>query len=1274
MNERTARRLHLKVTPLQQNEQTHLFSANGSNILLSGKAEVTLFLKGVIATQTVLISPNLQHNFLLGTDFLSSTQANICYQNGILSLFDDLVRFPLHSRFDSINCVKLARTVCIPAMTEALLPVTSPPIYNNQSVLLESSAYAPLAKVAVAKALAFCQNNRTVCRILNFSPHVVTLKKGLKLAKIENMDSIASIQEFTETTELPTDTNTNDKTQKLSKAELEAFHADYGFKICPTLSEDERLQILELLHKHKPVFARDMSEIKAYTGQPMTIDLHSQRKCFKRQYPLSKEDQEEADRQIREMKKNGILEDSQNPFYNSPIFLVNKKNNQKRLVVDLRELNKLIVPKLVQLPHIDELIQDVTQDNPHFMSTFDLTSAFWSIPIAEQCRDYLSITGVDGQRLRFARCPFGMSTSPAGLLLAIGQLFSDRHRYQGIRVYMDDIVAFGRSFGDHLRQIDLVLDTLGKANLSVNPNKTEIGYQEIEYLGYRISGTSIRLSERHIKAISNMAAPKNLKALQRCLGATNFFRKHIPNYAKNTYHMRQLLKKDVKFQWSKACQNELDYLKTCLTSDPILRPMNPNKMIYVCTDASQHGYGWVTLQKHENGQFYATSYGAKATTKAQTNYASDDLELIALMYALRSIETVALHRPITVITDNTHVLHFHKWKPINKRQKRMIAYLMMFNLHVVFTKGSRNLMPDALSRLYQDSTEIERQHHQPTEMHDRDDFILSVMTRSKTRAALDEATKIETARADGQGQNDEIIYDRQATDVAVDGSHIIPDPQQTSDVEQNIMTGSDDDTDDLITLPQICAQDYDCDQEFQHIYKYLVTGELSGESKIDKVTLLMSDRFVLENGILYRTDYPRRKRMARVKPILRRLCVPIRFRHELIKSAHENLGHYATQSLFLTLSTRYYWRSLFSDINQFCKTCGQCQKVKIKASNRHVPLHEVEPASGPGERIAIDHKILTRKTAAGSVAILVAVDVFSGYVHLIPVPDVSAATTAKMLVKFVIPTYGIMKEIQSDKASAFTSALFTHINKILGIKHVTSAALTPRSNGLAESMVKRLVEHLKFYCEDDYQIEEKLPLVEMALRATSHSKLEISPHEIIFGKPMRLGLPGDPETTPPEIPKDQVCYYRWLSTEIRRLHEAVKKSRCEAKVEDKSYYDRRYKAKPASYAVGDLVLMEDKKIRPGSAKVVTKERFIGPLVVKQIVRNPPMGTAYQLVNQQGKTLKNLVSSDRLKAYNVDREQFTKRLPRLIEDKRNAIQKVSLARSNMIQAETKTKTE
>ena len=198
-------------------------------------------------------------------------------------------------------------------MTEALLPVISPPAYNNQSVLLEKLPNMPLTKVAVAKALVFCENNRTVCKTLNFSPHVVTLRKGLKLAIIENMDTIASMQKFTETTELPTEAKLNDKTRKLSKTELDAFHAEYGFKICPTLPEDERLQVLELLHKYRSVFARDMTKIKAYNKQPLTNDLHFQRKCFRRQYrqyKLSQEDQLEADRQINAMETNGIIEPS----------------------------------------------------------------------------------------------------------------------------------------------------------------------------------------------------------------------------------------------------------------------------------------------------------------------------------------------------------------------------------------------------------------------------------------------------------------------------------------------------------------------------------------------------------------------------------------------------------------------------------------------------------------------------------------------------------------------------------------------------------------------------------------------------------------------------------------------------------------------------------------------------------------------------------------------------------------------------------------------------
>jgi len=63
----------------------------------------------------------------------------------------------------------------------------------------------------------------------------------------------------------------------------------------------------------------------------------------------------------------------------------------------------------------------------------------------------------------------------------------------------------------------------------------------------------------------------------------------------------------------------------------------------------------------------------------------------------------------------------------------MIAYIMQFNFSLVYILGSRNLLADALSRLFQDSSVQERVKHQATYMHTIDDFVLPVVTRSTQR-------------------------------------------------------------------------------------------------------------------------------------------------------------------------------------------------------------------------------------------------------------------------------------------------------------------------------------------------------------------------------------------------------------------------------------------------------------------------------------------------------------------------------------------------------------
>jgi len=150
----------------------------------------------------------------------------------------------------------------------------------------------------------------------------------------------------------------------------------------------------------------------------------------------------------------------------------------------------------------------------------------------------------------------------------------------------------------------------------------------------------------------------------------NYWRTMVSYFAKNTYNMSRLLKKNVPFRWTQARESELQYLKRCLISDPILKPLDPNKDLVLSIDGSVHGLGFCVLQEHGDQKLHAVKYGAYATTPHQANYSADDLELTALMYGLKSIENLALIRHVTVITDNSHVLHVKDWKVANARQKK----------------------------------------------------------------------------------------------------------------------------------------------------------------------------------------------------------------------------------------------------------------------------------------------------------------------------------------------------------------------------------------------------------------------------------------------------------------------------------------------------------------------------------------------------------------------------------------------------------------------------
>jgi len=237
----------------------------------------------------------------------------------------------------------------------------------------------------------------------------------------------------------------------------------------------------------------------------------------------------------------------------------------------------------------------------------------------------------------------------------------------------------------------------------INPTKTCIVYPKLEFLGYSVNADGIKISPLKIKAIKKLQPPTNRRSLQRLLGLLQFFKKHILMYSSHTSNMRQLLKQDTNFTWSDECQRELDELKTAVISSPVLHPFRNDRKIYIYVDGSQSGLGSCAVQMGDDGKPHLCLYMSYATTDSQERWASYQLELAALGMTQRQHESLFLQSDLEVFSENAVVVILQKYKPMNNRKKRLLAYVNQFTLKLCYISGRLNKVADALSRLPEDT-------------------------------------------------------------------------------------------------------------------------------------------------------------------------------------------------------------------------------------------------------------------------------------------------------------------------------------------------------------------------------------------------------------------------------------------------------------------------------------------------------------------------------------------------------------------------------------------
>lgn len=240
------------------------------------------------------------------------------------------------------------------------------------------------------------------------------------------------------------------------------------------------------------------------------IDTGDSPPIRQRYYRLSPEKQRILVDQVDEMLKLDVVEPCESAWQ-SPVLLVTKKNGQPRFCLDSRKLNSVTKRDAYNLPYISEILDNLR--DARYLSSLDLSKAFWQIPIAEEDREKTAFYVPGRGTMRFKTTAFGLCNVPATQQRLVDALFGEvDHK---IFAYLDDIVIVSSSFDEHVSLLLRVLDKLRYANLTINLDKCEFFRSSLKYLGYVVDANGLRTDPDKVEAILNFATPTNRKELKR---------------------------------------------------------------------------------------------------------------------------------------------------------------------------------------------------------------------------------------------------------------------------------------------------------------------------------------------------------------------------------------------------------------------------------------------------------------------------------------------------------------------------------------------------------------------------------------------------------------------------------------------------------------------------------------------------------------------------------------------------------------------------------------
>ncbi|GJS55655.1 putative reverse transcriptase domain-containing protein [Tanacetum coccineum] len=412
-------------------------------------------------------------------------------------------------------------------------------------------------------------------------------------------------------------------------------------------SDEKRLEDIPVVREFPEVFPKDLPGLPPIRQVEFQIDLiPGTTPVARAPYRLAPSEMQELSNQLQELSDQGFIRPSTSPW-GAPVLFVKKKDGSFRMCIDYRELNKLTVKNHYPLPRIDDLFDQLQGSSVY--SKIDLRLGYHQLRVRDEDIPKTAFRTRYGH-YEFQVMPFGLTNAPAvfmDLMNRVCKPYLDKF----VIVFIDDILIYSHNKEEHANHLRIILELLKKEKLYAKFSKCDFWIHIMQFLGHLIDSQGLHVDPAKIKA------------------------------------------KNKKYIWGEDQESAFQLLKQKLCEAPILALPEGNDDFVVYCDASHQGLGAVLMQREK-----VIAYASRQLKPNEENYTTHDLELGAVVFALKIWRHYLYGTKCTVFTDHKSLQHILDQKELNMRQRRWLELLADYDCEIRYHLGKANVVADALSR------------------------------------------------------------------------------------------------------------------------------------------------------------------------------------------------------------------------------------------------------------------------------------------------------------------------------------------------------------------------------------------------------------------------------------------------------------------------------------------------------------------------------------------------------------------------------------------------